>query len=151
MPQSIILDGDSTLTRKFSTEIFKMQGVFLVFSTAYYPQSDGQTKVVNKHVENYLRCMVGDKPNEWVTWLPLDQYCYNTAFHHSTRVTPFEAMFGYLPPQLLTYKLGTTMVAAVENQLQHHDQVLQLLKENLQRSENKMKQYADLRRTEREF
>jgi hypothetical protein len=97
-----------------------------------------------------LRCMVGDKPNEWVTWLPLAQYCYNTAFHHSTRVTPFEAMFGYLPPRLLTYIPGTTMVAAVENQLQHHDQVLQLLKENLQRSQNRMKRHAYLRRTERE-
>jgi hypothetical protein len=44
--------------------MFKLPGVFLAVSTAYHPQSVGQTKVVNKYVENYLRCMVGDKPKE---------------------------------------------------------------------------------------
>jgi hypothetical protein len=151
MPQTIISDRDSTFTSKFWSEIFRLQGVFLAFSTAYHPQSDGQSEAVNKYLENYLRCMVGDKPKEWVEWLPLAQYCYNTSFHHSTRVTPVEAMFGYSPPKLLAYLPGTTLVEAVDIQLKQREQVLQLLKENLQRSQNRMKRYADLRRTEREF
>jgi hypothetical protein len=64
MPQSIISNRDSTFTSKFWIEIFKMQGVFLTFSTAYHPLSDGQTEAVNKFVENYLRCMVCNKPKE---------------------------------------------------------------------------------------
>jgi hypothetical protein len=130
---------DSTFTSKFWTEIFKLQGVFLAFSTAYHPQSDGQTEAVNKYLENYLRCMMGDKPKEWVEWLPLAQYCYNTAFHHSTKMAPFEAVFGYSPPRLITYMPGTTMVDIVADQLRSKDQVLQLLKENLYRSQNIMK------------
>jgi hypothetical protein len=151
MPQSIISDRDSSFTSKFWTEVFKLQGVFLSFSTAYHPQSDGQSEAVNKYVENYLRCMVGDKPKEWVSWLHLGEYCYNTSFHHSTKLTPFEAMYGYSPPRLLTYMPGTTKLAAVENQLYTRDQILQLLKENLQKSQNRMKKYADLKRTERVF
>jgi hypothetical protein len=115
MPQLIISYRDSTFTSKFWTEVFKLQGVFLSFSTAYHPQSDGQSEAVNKYVENYLRCMVGDKPKEWVTWLHLSEYCYNTAFHHSTKITPFEALYGYSPPRLLTFMPGTTRLAAVEN------------------------------------
>jgi hypothetical protein len=110
MPLNIVSDRDSTFTSRFWTEVFKFQGVFLAFSTAYHPQSDGQTEVVNKYLENYLRCMVGDKPKEWVDWLPLAQYCYNTAFHHSTKVAPFEAVFGYSPPRLLTYMPGTALL-----------------------------------------
>jgi hypothetical protein len=151
MPLDIVSDRDSTFTSRFWTEIFKLQGVFLAFSTAYHPQSDGQTEAVNKYLENYLRCMVGDKPKEWVDWLPLAQYCYNTAFHHSTKVAPFEAVFGYSPPRLLSYMPGTAMLDSVEDKLKSRDQILQLLKENLYRSQNRMKLYADLRRTERHF
>jgi hypothetical protein len=64
MPQTIISYRDSTFTNKFWYEIFRLQGVFLAFSTAYHPQSDGQSEAVNKYLENYLRCMVGDKPKE---------------------------------------------------------------------------------------
>jgi hypothetical protein len=70
---------------------------------------------VNKYVENYLKCMVGYKPREWVSWLHLAEYCYNTSFHYSTKLTPFEAMYGYSPPRLLTYMPGTTKLAAIEN------------------------------------
>jgi IS30 family transposase len=92
MTHSIISDRDTTFTSKFWTEFFKAQGVFLAFNTAYHPQSDGQPEAVNKCVENYLHCMICDKPSEWVKWLPLAEYCYNTSYHHSTRITPFEAM-----------------------------------------------------------
>jgi hypothetical protein len=61
---------------------------------------------VNKYLENFIRCMVGDKPKEWVDWLPIAQHCYNTTFHHSMKVAPFEAVFGYSPPRLLTYMPG---------------------------------------------
>jgi hypothetical protein len=149
MPQTIISDRDSTFTSRFWIEVFKLQGVFLSFSIAYHPQSDGQSKAVNKYVDNYLRCMIGDKPREWVSWLHLAEYCYNTSFHYLTKLTPFEAIYGYSAPRLLTYMRGTTKLAAVENQLQSRDEILQLLKENLQRSQNQMRRYADLKRTER--
>jgi hypothetical protein len=61
MPQNIVSNRDSTFTSRFWTKIFKLQGVFLAFSTTYHPQSDGQTEPVNKYIKNYLRCMVGDK------------------------------------------------------------------------------------------
>jgi hypothetical protein len=71
MPLNIVSNMDSTFTSRFWTEVFKLQGIFLAFSTTYHPQSSGQIEVVNKYLENYIRCMVGDKPKEWVDWLPL--------------------------------------------------------------------------------
>jgi hypothetical protein len=86
-----------------------------------------------------------------VSWLHLAEYCYNTSFHYSTKLTHFEAMYGYSPPRLLTYMPGTTKLAAVENQLQSREQILQLLKENLQMSQNRMRRYIDLKCNERVF
>jgi hypothetical protein len=57
-------------------------------------------------------------------------------------------MYGYLP-QCLTYMPGTTQIAAVEEQLKSRDKLVRLWKENLDKSQNRMKKYADLRRTER--
>jgi len=151
LPNSIISDRDTAFTSKFWTELFRIQGVFLAFSTAYHPQSDGQSEAVNKCVENYLRCMVHDKPSEWTQWLPLAEYCYNTSFHHSSKVTPFQAMYGYLPPRLLSYLPGTTKLAVLEDQLKTRDELLRILKQNLQLSQNRMKKYADLKRTDRNF
>jgi hypothetical protein len=95
--------------------------------------------------------MVHDKPSEWTQWLPLAEYCYNTSFHHSSKVTPFQEMYGYLPPRLLSYLPGTTKLAVLEDQLKTRDELLRILKQNLQLSQNRMKKYADLKRTDRNF
>ena len=65
MPASIVSDKDPMFTTKFWVELFKLQGVQLAMSLAYHPQTDGQTKVVNKCLEQYLRYFFVDRPIEW--------------------------------------------------------------------------------------
>jgi transposase InsO family protein len=86
MPSSIVSDRDPVFTSLFWKELFKLHGTELKFSSSYHPQTDGQTEIVNKCVEHYLRCFSGDKPKEWLRWLPLAEWWYNTNIHASTKL-----------------------------------------------------------------
>jgi hypothetical protein len=94
MPHSIIFYHNPTFTRIFWQELYKIQGTELHHNTSYHPQADGQTKVVNKCLESYLRCFSSEKKNQWTQWLPLAQWWYNTSYHTTTHMNPFEAVYG---------------------------------------------------------
>lgn len=151
MPESIVSDRDPIFTSTFWKELFRLQGTTLCLSTAYHPQRDGQTEVINRCVENYLRCLTSDRPTAWLKWLPLAEWWYNTTFHISTGITPYEALYGQPPPNLLHYVSGGTAVAATDTLLQDRATVLKLLKEHLALSQHRMKLLADKHRTERSF
>ena len=72
-----------------------MQGVELAMSSAYHSQSNGSTEVVNRSLEQYLRAFARDKPRQWVEWLPLAEFLFNTNYHIATKFTPFEALYGF--------------------------------------------------------
>lgn len=78
-----------------------MVGTRLNRSTAYHPQSDGQTEVVNRGLEMYLRCFCGEKPKEWVEWVHWAEFWYNTTYQRSLGVTPFQAIYDQPPPPLI--------------------------------------------------
>jgi hypothetical protein len=113
MPHSIVTDRDPTFTNNFWQELFKLQGTQLHISTTYHPQTDGQTEVVNKCLETYLRCFASKKKNHWAQWLPLAEWWYNTSYHTTTRVTSFEAIYGHNPPLVLSYSPSVSNVSVV--------------------------------------
>jgi hypothetical protein len=151
MPQSIVSDRDPTFTSLFWRELFRLQGTSLKLSTSYHPQTDGQTEMVNKSLENYLRCFAQDNPKEWNHWLPWAEYWYNTSWHSAIKMTPYEAVYGVPPPRLLSYVPGTTRVEAVDEVLRNREQILQLLQHNIKQAQQRMKKYADLKRTKWEL
>ena len=120
-------------------------------SSAYHPQTDGQTEVVNKSFEHYLRAFAADRPATWVEWLPLVEYWFNTNFHTSLKLTPFEAVYGYPPPRLMDYIAGTTKIEGVDAHLRTRQQLTSLLRQNLVAALDRMKLYSDRHRTERSF
>lgn len=78
-----------------------------------------------------LRCFAQDRPKQWTSWLPWAEYWYNTTWHASIQMTPFEAVYGLPPPRLLSYIPGTTTIAAVDEVLRSCAQILVLLQQNL--------------------
>ena len=150
-PRSIVSDRDKVFMSLFWEELFKWQGTALKRSTAYHPQTDGQTEVTNRSLETYLRCFAGDKPREWSKWLPWAEYWYNTAFNTGAKTTPFRVVYGRDPPQLLRYGTGSTKVDSVDTLLAARDAILDELKYHLIRAQQRMKIAADTKRRDVQF
>lgn len=151
MPTTIITDRDKIFTSKLFQEIFNALKVILRFSTSYHPQTDGETERVNQCLEAYLRCMGFQEPQNSYTWLAMAEWWYNTTYHTLLKLTPFQALYGYAPPQVGELSLPGNLSDEARMTVEEKERMLRELKLNLQQAQNKIKQYADRRRTERIF
>ena len=150
-PQSIVSDRDSIFLSQFWQALFTIQGTSLLLSSAYHPQTDGQTEVLNRTLETYLRCMSSDEPKDWSKWLPVAQWWYNTNYHTAGQITPYEVVFNQPPPLHLPYLPGETKNALVDRTLQRREVMIHLLRFHLLRAQHRMKTLADTHRTDRVF
>uniref|UniRef100_J3KUY5 Integrase catalytic domain-containing protein n=1 Tax=Oryza brachyantha TaxID=4533 RepID=J3KUY5_ORYBR len=100
-PLAIVTDRDRIFTSQLFQEIFNALNVHLRFSTAYHPQTDGQTERVNQCLESYLRSMTFQEPQKWFAWLALAEWWYNTTYHTAISRLHSELCMGI---HLLRYK-----------------------------------------------
>ena len=149
--QTIVSDRDRIFLSRFWTELFKLIGIELKMSSSYHPQTDGQTEVVNRSLETYLRCMAGERPKDWCKWIPLAEWWYNTTFHSATQTTPYEVVYGQPAPVYLPYFPGDSNVEAIDRSLQTREAAIKLLKFHLGRAQHRMKVQADKGRSDRVF
>jgi hypothetical protein len=97
MPDELISDRDKLFTSHFWDSLTAQLGPKLRLSTAFHPESDGQTERTNQTLEQYLRCYINYPQNNWVEYLPIAQFAYNSAPSESSKVSPFYANYGYQP------------------------------------------------------
>jgi hypothetical protein len=128
-----------------------MAGVQLRMSTAFHPQTDGQSEVVNKVIAMYLCCVTSDQPREWVDWLSWAEYCYNTSFHTTLRATPFEVVYGHPPLPILPYRSGTTRTETADTLLRSRDEMLAEVRQRLLQAHQLSKKYYDANHRDLEF
>ncbi|GMI70628.1 hypothetical protein HRI_000732100 [Hibiscus trionum] len=151
MPSYIVYDRDKVFMSMFWKEMFRKLGVTITPSTAYHPDTDGQTERLNKCLESYLRCMTGERPKEWAGWLHLAEWWYNSSFHSAIQTSPYQALYGQSPPVHHPYIAGDSLVDSVDRTLQRREAANKMMKFYLRRAQDRMKQQADKRRTECEF
>lgn len=150
-PKTVVSDRDVVFVSQLWSSLFKLSGTQLKYSTAYHPQTDGQTEVVNRGLEQYLRAMVLEQPQQWSTYLGWAEFCYNSSYHSSICMSPYQALYGKLPPSLIPYPPGKSKLAAIDDLLQERDLLIRQLKENLAVARNRMETNANQKRREVEF
>ena len=107
--------------------------------TSYHAQSDGQTEVVNKCLESYLRCFLMEQPRTWSYYLPLADFSFNMGFHSSTETNPIQKFYVRDPPSIYPFVHGETRIVEHEEQLLSRDATLKVLKDNLLKAQTRMK------------
>ena len=102
LPDSIVSDRGSVFTAKFWSSLCYHLKIKQKLSTAFHPQTDGQTERQNQTLEQYLRIYVNYQQDNWAELLPLAEFAYNNSHHSSLGASPFYALMG-LDPVFNTY------------------------------------------------
>lgn len=97
LPDDIVSDRGVTFIAQFTQEVFKALNIKQNLSTAYHPQTDGQTERVNSTLEQFLRCYINYQQSNWSTLLPLAEFAYNNTYQATIKTTPFFANLGFNP------------------------------------------------------
>ena len=150
-PDSIVSDRNPIFTGNVWHDLFQQAGVKLRMSTAFHPQTDGQSEAVNKTIAMYLRCLTGDRPRDWLDWLPWAEYCYNTAYHSALRTSPFTIVYGRAPPELLPYAPGRARTDAVDALFSDRDEFLAEVRARLLQAQEHARRFYDAKHRALEF
>ena len=92
--ESVVLDRGPQFVVELTKELNWMLGIEMKLSTAFHPQTDGQTKQMNQELEQYLRFFVEHRQKDWPEWLALAEFMVNNKVHTATKVSPFMANYG---------------------------------------------------------
>jgi hypothetical protein len=130
-------------TSAFWTELMELTGTKLFMSSAFHPQTDGQSEAANRVIAMYLRCFTGDRPRQWLRWLPWAEYTYNTAFQSSLRDTPFRVVYGRDPPTIRSYEPGDARAPAVAQEMEERAAFLDDVRYRLHQAQESQRRAYD--------
>ena len=145
-PKSIVSDRGSEFTSKFWKEFTTLLDIKSRFSTAYHPQTDGQTERVNQELERYLRHYTSYLQDDWDTWLPVAEFAYNNSVHSATGITPFFACLGYHPSFDVCDPGSATDSPAGRQRVADMAELWSVVREALQDAAERAAKHTDARR-----
>jgi len=96
-PEDVVCDRDLTFTGSFFTDLYNYLGIQPSMSSAYHPQTDGQTERITQVIESYLQSYCNYKQNDWTSMLAMAVYAYNNSKHSSTKISPLYVNYGLEP------------------------------------------------------
>src|ERR1700742_1282956 len=97
VPSDVVSDRGTLFTSQFMSALGRLLNIKLNYSTAFHPETDGQTEQTNQTLEIFLRTYSNYQQDDWANWLPIAEFAYNNSVHSATQVLPFFANYGYNP------------------------------------------------------
>ena len=150
-PVSIVSDRDPRFTSKFWPKLQDALGTQLNFSTAFHPQTDGQSERTIQILEDMLRACVMEFKGSWDTHLPLIEFAYNNSYQVSIEMAPYEALHGRKCRTPVCWdEVGEKRLIGPEI-VQVTTDKINVIREKLKIARDRQKSYADNRRRNLEF
>jgi hypothetical protein len=146
IPKTIVSDRDSKFLSHFWKTLWNLLGTKLLFSTAYHPQTDGQTEVTNRTLGTLLRTLVHKNIREWDLKLCHAEFAYNRAPSHATKHSPFECVYGtnpLLPISLIDLPLCDSRQMEAGDLIKQMETIHKQVHENIEETNRKYKLKVD--------
>lgn len=151
VPISIVSDRDARFTSGFWVSLQAAMETKLDLSTAFHPQTDGQTERVNQIMEDMLRSCILDFGGSWEDHVYLVEFAYNNSYHSSIGMAPFEALYGRPCRTPICWAEVGKEVLPGPDIVKHSAEIITMVKERLKTSQSRQKSYADQHRRNVEF
>jgi len=114
LPKKVISDRGPQFAAQFMKDLHKLIKVEMNLSTAFHPQTDGQTERINQEVEQYLRLFINHRQTDWNNWLSCAEFSYNDKVHSSTGFSPFFVNYGRHPKKGINFPKEVKSQSATE-------------------------------------
>ena len=151
IPNSIVSDRDTRFTSKFWKSLQENLGTRLKFSTAFHPQTDGQSERTIQVLEDMLRACVLDFPGSWSRYLPLVEFSYNNSYQATIGMAPYEALYGRKCRSPIHWdEAGESKLFGPEL-VEQTTEAIKTIRARMKTSQSRQKSYADKRRRPLEF
>lgn len=151
IPMSIVSDRDPRFTSHLWKSLQKQLGTRLDFSTAYHPQSDGQSERIIQVLEDMLRAYVLDFGGKWGEYLPLAEFAYNNSYQSSIQMAPYEALYGRPCRSPICWADTEDRIVLGPEIIKETTDKIRIIREQLKTAQSRQKSYADKRRKPLEF
>jgi len=145
LPESIISDKGVQFAAGIMKELNNLLEIQTKLSTAYHPQTDGQTERINQELEQYLRVFIDHRQEQWPDWLEMVEFAYNNKIHVATKTLPFKANYGQDPRMGFEGKRKGKYKAAGKF-IEKIKKIQEEAKAALGKAQEKMKKFGDRRR-----
>jgi hypothetical protein len=151
VPLRIVSDRDAWFVSRFWQSLQKALGSKLDFSTAYHPQTDGQTERVNQILEDMLRSCALEFQGAWDDYLPLAEFAYNNSYQSSIKMAPYEALYGRKCGTPICWdEVGERKMLGPEI-IQDTEEKIRIIRERLQTAQSRQSSYANAGRRNIQF
>ena len=142
LPCSITSDQGPQFAAQVMQKINKALGISTKLSMSFHPQMDGQTEIINKEIQKFLRIYCFKKQDQWANWLAITQFSINSKKHASTKVAPFEATQSYIPHMGIE-PLPVNKAPAAKDFISKIEGMLESMRKNLEKAKEWMKLNAN--------
>ena len=143
VPRKIISDQGSVFTGRFWTSFQEALGTQLNFSTAYHPETDGQTERTNQTLEDMLRMYVMDQQKHWEEFLPLVEFTFNNSYQSTIKMAPFEFLYGRPCETPLSWDWLEDRVLVGPEAIQEMEEQMKTIRQRIKEAQDRQKSYAD--------
>jgi len=145
LPRKVISDRGPQFVAAFMKELYRLLGIELASSTAYHPQTNGQTEWVNQELEQYIWLFMNECQDNWNSLIPLAEFAYNNHVHSSTQQTPFFLDTGRHPRMGFEPHQPCSRVEAMNEFADQMKAILEEAKSALTKSKDEMARYYNQR------